>query len=323
MKLLRNKILLASLFQLLVFLTSVCGQSSSVGIHSTGPKTITRNIIQDKTGAIWMAAFDGIFRYDGKEFTNMTANVSKARFFSLLQDSRGHFWFGSIGSGVYRYNGKTFQQFTTREGLLNNEVTSIFEDKAGRIWFGVSGGASCYDGKTFLNYLIEGDTLKPDRSGKAFTERQAAEVTAILQDNKGRFWFATRINTFVLKDNKISVISHGDKPFRNVRSIIEDKKGTIWLGGSDGLWKYKGSNFTQLTNRFTGYIMEDKKGNIWTSSGKNGNSSEWSLSRYDENSLRNPFPIPTVLANKQMIFGILEAKDGTIWFGDLEGVHFF
>lgn len=323
MKLLRNKILLATLFQLLVFLTSVSGQSSFVGIHSTGPKTITRNIIQDKTGAIWIAAFDGIFRYNGKEFTNMTASVSKARFFSLLQDSKGNFWFGSIGSGVFRFDGKTFKQFTIRDGLLNNEVTSIFEDKVGRIWFGVSGGASCYDGKTFLNYLIDGDTMKPDRSGKKYTERQAAEVTALLQDKKGRFWFATRINTFVLKDNKISVISHGDKPFRNVRSIIEDKKGTIWLGGSDGLWSYNGSNFTQITNRFTGYIMEDKKGNIWTSSGKNGNSSEWSLSRYDENSLSNPFPIPTVHAKKQMIFGILEAKDGTIWFGDLEGVHFF
>jgi len=43
-----------------------------------------------------MAAFDGIFRYDGKSVTNVTSNVSLARFFSVLEDRKGNLWFGSI-----------------------------------------------------------------------------------------------------------------------------------------------------------------------------------------------------------------------------------
>jgi len=60
---------------------------------SHGPNSITRNIIQDRKGNIWIAAFDGIFRYDEKSFTNITSKVSSARFFSVLEDRNGNMWF--------------------------------------------------------------------------------------------------------------------------------------------------------------------------------------------------------------------------------------
>jgi hypothetical protein len=97
------------LFLMLVFCTSCKGQNkidlikenikseTQSAITSAGPNHITRNIIQDRKGNIWIAAFDGIFRYDGKSFTNITSKVSSARFFSVLEDRRGNLWFGSIG----------------------------------------------------------------------------------------------------------------------------------------------------------------------------------------------------------------------------------
>ena len=75
-------------------------------VTSTGPNNTTRNIIQDRKGNIWIAAYDGIFRYDGKSFTNITSKVSSSHFFSVLEDRKGNLWFGSIGSGVYYYDGK-------------------------------------------------------------------------------------------------------------------------------------------------------------------------------------------------------------------------
>ena len=353
-----NRYILSSLgihilFLTLVFCTSSKGQvktdlqkdnikSETKGlITSHGPKLITRNIIQDRKGNIWIAAFDGIFRYDarlpdgrGKSFTNITNKVSSARFFSLLEDRKGNFWFGSIGSGVYYYDGKSFQNFTTRNGLLNNDVGSIYEDKKGNIWFGVSGGASCYDGKSFRNYIIDGDAMNEDRTGKTFTNRPRFEVTSIIEDKTGKFWFATRGNTFVYNGKTFSAFTHEDKPFKNVRTVIEDKKGNIWLGGHDGLWRYDGSTFSNFTQKFVGYIYEDKKGNIWTSSERGGqawtlsrfdgsslSSQAWALSRYDGKSLSDKKPTVTEITNKPMIFGILEAFDGSIWFGAVDGVH--
>ena len=301
-----------------------------------GPNNITRSIIQDRKGNIWVASWEGIFRYDGKSFTNVTSKVSSARFFSVLEDRNGNLWFGSIGSGVYYYDGKSlptgqagFQNFTTKDGLVNNEITSIYEDKTGNIWLGVNGGVSRYDGKSFRNYMMNGDFMSEDRTGKTFPDftRPPNEVNSIIEDKTGKFWFATRGNTFVYDGKTFTVFTHDGKPFNNVRSIIEDKKGNIWLGGMDGLWRYDGSTFANFTQKFVGYIIEDKKGNIWTSSA-GANNQGWALSRYDEKSLykslflSSPVLKPTVteIINKPMIFGIIEDDKGNIWFG-ADGVY--
>ena len=292
-------------------------------ITSYGPKSITRNIIQDRNGNIWIASFQGIFRYDGKYFTNITGKVSSARFFSILEDRKGSFWFGTIGAGVYHYDGKNFQNFTTRDGLVNNEIGCIYQDKAGNIWFGANGGVSCYDGKSlptrqagFRNYMMNGDFMTEVKPGKTFPDftRPPNEVTCIIEDNTGRLWFATRGKTFVYDGTTFTVFTHDGIPFTNVRTITEDKKGNIWLCGSDGLWRYDGSTFTNFTQQFVGYVIEDKKGNIWTSSESDGGQG-WALLRYDEKSLTGKTPTVTKITNEQMIFGILEDTQGNIWFG--------
>lgn len=296
---------------------------------SETPNNIVRNIEQDRNGNIWLATWEGVFRYDGKSFTNVTSAVSSARFFSVLEDQKGNLWFGSIGSGVYYFDGKSFQNITTREGLPNNEITSIYEDKAGNIWIGTNGGASLYDGKSFRNFMMAGDSVVEDKTGKTVPDftRPPNEVNSIIEDNTGRFWFATRGNTFVYDGKTFTVFTHEGKPFTNVRSLIEDKKGTIWLGGNDGLWRYDpsallragGKGFTQITRNFIGYIHEDKKGNIWTSS---ETAQGWVLSRYDAQALSNAKPLATEINPNEgkMLFGILEASDGSIWFG-ADGVY--
>jgi ligand-binding sensor domain-containing protein len=268
-------------------------------VISYGPSSVTRTIKQDRNGNIWIASWEGVFRYDGKSFTNITSKVSSARFFSVLEDRKGNFWFGSIGSGVYYYDGNSFQNFTTKEGLLNNDVVSIYEDKKGNIWFGVFGGASCYDGKSFRNYIINGDSMNEDRTGKTFPDRPPYEVTSIIEDKTGKFWFATRGKAFVydarLNDEvgqgkTFTVFTNKGKPFTNVGTIIEDKKGNIWLGGY-GLWRYDGSTFTNFTQNSVLYVYEDRNGNIWTSSVSHPSDQNWVLSRYEAKSLDTRSPL--------------------------------
>jgi ligand-binding sensor domain-containing protein len=323
-----------ALFMVFVFCTSCGGQNQTTVpkdtiksetkdvIISNAPGNIVRTIIQDRKGNIWMASWEGMIRYDGKSFTNITSKMTSARFFSVLEDRKGNFWFGTIGSGVYYYDGNSFTNFTTEEGLLNNEVTSIYEDKKGNIWFGVSGGASHYDGKSFRNYIIDGNAINEDRTVKTFPNRQPYEVNSIIEDNKGNFWFATRDNTFAYDGKTSTVFTHNGKPFKNVRCIIEDKNGNIWLGGNDGLWRYDGSSFTNFTQNFVGYIYEDKNGNILTGSSKSSYDRTWTLSRFDGKSLSNKKPTVTEIKSEEgMYFGILEALDGSIWVGSGGGVY--
>lgn len=277
-----------------------------------GPNSITRNSIQDKKGDFWFATWEGIIKYDGKTFTNFTNKEGLKRYhvFSLLEDTAGNIWFGTIGAGVYRYDGKTFTNFTTQDGLAHNSIGCFMEDENGLLWIGTMDGISTYDGNSFTNYTIEDGLTNGD-------------VNAIVADDTGKLWIGTRGAT-CLFDGKtfIKLSTPKGKTFVNTRTIIKDKKGKMWLGGNDGLWSYNGSTFTNFTDDFVGYIYQDKQENIWTSAANGGNSSQWTLSKYDYNSLKNKEVKPTrIKTEENMFFGITEDNQNRIWLGTLKGVY--
>lgn len=284
-----------------------------------GPTSIVRNILQDSKGNIWLATWLGIIHYDGKTFTNFTNKEGLRRFrvFSMLEDSKGNIWFGTIGAGIYLYDGKSFTNLTTKDGLVNDRVGTIYEDKAGKIWIGTTDGLSIYDGKTFQNHILGGGYPHSD-------------INSIVEDKNGRFWIATRgdarffdPSTEMVTGLKsfTKVTNQEGSIFTNVRCIIEDSQGHIWMGGNDGLNRYDGRSYSNLAKNFTGYIYEDKKGNIWTSS-EGKDRQHWLLSRYDSKTLSNEKPIPTEIKEKQgMFFGIIEDSDDAIWLGSLRGVY--
>jgi ligand-binding sensor domain-containing protein len=292
-------------------------------VTSFGPNTMVRNVKQDRNGNILIAAAAaGVFRYDGKSFTNLTSKIGSRRFWDVLEDRHGNLWFATTDSGLYYYNGKSFQHFTTRNGLANNRVMSIHEDKAGILWFGTGGGVSRYDGKSFRNF-----TTKDGLSNN--------DITTIMEDKTGKLWFGTRGDACFYDGKTFTIFRNKDgKAFYNVWSIIEDKKGNIWFGGSiikdkkdkillldQGLWRYDGITITKVSQRGASFIIEDKKGNIWTTGSVNPpNGKVWALSRYDHKSLYNKEPAVTEIMSIKgpgMLCGILEAKDGSIWFGAL------
>jgi ligand-binding sensor domain-containing protein len=277
---------------------------------------MVRNFKKGRNGTILMAGSNSstlgdVFRYDGKSFTNLTSKVSSHRFYDVLEDRRGNIWFASLDSGVYYYNGKSFQHFTTREGLANNQVVSVYEDKAGIIWFGTGGGVSRYDGKSFRNFTTKEGQL-------------SNVITTIIEDRTGKLWIGTRGEAFVYDGKTFTTLTNKDgKAFNNVWSIIEDRKGNIWFG-DNGLWRYDGSTFTEVSQRGVYAIIEDRKGNIWTTGAvePNGAGGSWALSRYDQSSLYNKKPTVTeIMSGPPAFLGILEANDGSIWFWGGNGVY--
>jgi sugar lactone lactonase YvrE len=318
-----------SLFLVLVAYTS-CGQNQtnvpqdniSKGHYSESqlkeldtsrvPMSMVRNVKQARNGNILIASYLGVFRYDGTSFTNLSREISSPRFSSfwdVLEDRKGNLWFGTRDSGVYFYNGKSFQHFTTKDGLGSNSALHIYEDKAGNIWFGTGGGASRYDGKSFRNFTTKDGLPNND-------------INTIMEDRSGKIWFGTRGQTCFYDGKTFTVLQNKDgKAFNNVWSIIEDRKGSIWIGDVAGLWRYDGSNITKVSQRGAYAIMEDKEGNIWTTGEVNPNV--WALSRYEAESLYNEMPtVKEIKSGGRMDFlGILEANDGSIWFGSGSGVH--
>ncbi|HMI78308.1 MAG TPA: two-component regulator propeller domain-containing protein [Ferruginibacter sp.] len=277
-----------TLFLMLVFHTS-CGQNQTnppqdntrqgytesqlkeAATTKGVPVGMVRHVRKARNGDILIASWLAVFRYDGTSFTNLTGKIISPRFASfwdVLEDRKGNLWFASRVSGVYYYNGKSFQHFTIREGLANNSVGKIYEDKTGNIWFATGGGASRYDGKSFRNFTTKDGLPNND-------------INSIMEDKTGKLWFGTRGDACFYDGKTFTVLKNKDgKAFKNVWSIIEDKKGNIWT---------------------TGEV----------------NPKVWALSRYDAKSLYDKTPTVTEIKSggRMEFLGILEANDGSIWFG--------
>ncbi|PSL44254.1 two component regulator with propeller domain [Chitinophaga niastensis] len=241
-----------------------------------------------------------------------------------LQDKAGNLWFGTTGEGVYCYDGKSFTNFTTKDGLCNNTVWSILEDKAGSIWFGTAAGICRYDGKTFTSIPIavtNGSNLFYNSPNNNPSVKNA--VWSIFQDNSGKIWFGTDdgvycySGTFFTRflDNN-TIINKNGLHLKMVQCILEDKNRNIWFGSglsaSEGLCRYDGKSITGFKPNGDGWvrsILEDKNGNLWFTCRFHG------VCRYDGKTF-------TKFAQKEEFSktgtgSILEDKMGNIWFASL------
>ena len=97
----------------------------------------------------------------------------------MVKDKAGNLWFGITGGdGVFHYDGKVFTHFTTKDGLCNNDVGSILEDKNGDLWFCTDGGICRYDGKKMTHFDMEEGPL-------------SHTIFCIIEDKTGNIWFGT------------------------------------------------------------------------------------------------------------------------------------
>ena len=220
---------LFALFFMPVFHTA-CGQSQtnppqdniSKGLYSGSqlkaadssgvPMSMVRNVKQARNGDILIASYLGVFRYNGTSFTNITSTIIAPRyssFWDVLEDLKGNLWFGSKDSGVYYFNGKSFQHFTTKDGLASNMALHLYEDRSGKIWI----GSSVYDGQSFRNITTK----------DGFPSNN---IRLLLEDKTGKLWFGAQGEDLFVYDGKTyTVLRNKDgKGFNNVWSS-KIKKG--------------------------------------------------------------------------------------------------
>jgi ligand-binding sensor domain-containing protein len=291
------------------------------------PISMVRNVKRARNGDILVASYLGVFRYNGSSFTNISRAISSAPFASfwdVLEDSKGNLWFGTKDSGVYYYNGQSYQHFTTKDGLGSNMALHIYEDRAGNIWLGTGGGASRYDGKSFRNFTMK-DGLPSN------------DINTFMEDKTGKLWIGTRGDACYYDGKTFTVLRNKNgQAYHNVWAIIEDSKGHIWFGGSivkdrkgstlyldAGIWRYDGRTITKVSNRTVFAMIADKKGNIWTTGEANPfGPGTWKLLRYEEKHLYGKEPVVTeIMSIENMLCGMVEANDGSIWFGSGAGVY--
>jgi len=133
----------------------------------------------------------------------------------------------------------TFRQLTVENGLSQNAVMSITQDKLGFMWFGTRYGLNRYDGIHFKTYkTIPGNTASiPDNI-----------INALLTDKEGTVWIGT-LAGLCRYNNETDLFEHitlmpGVNPY--VACLYEDAQQQLWVGTNYGLFK--------LTNKKTNHF---------------------------------------------------------------------
>lgn len=255
-----------------------------------------------------------------------------------VQDKAGNLWFGTTGAGVYKYDGKSFINFTEKDGLLSRVVFSIIEDKAGNIWAGTDNGVYRYNGKKFSHFPLRGiDNINynffhkpPLLNASLKIVREANPVYTMISDKIGNIWFGTgkyglvRYNgqlftNFNYHDGKWQMVPKDSVIFDDeyykqaIQHLYEDSKGNIWISSmAYGIHRYDGKTITKFVTEkpIKGgafYMTEDKKGKLWFAVNGNG------VFSYDGNSVENFTKNDGLCMNG--FTSILVDSKGMIWFG--------
>jgi ligand-binding sensor domain-containing protein/serine phosphatase RsbU (regulator of sigma subunit) len=219
-------------------------------------------VTEDKLGNIWIGTYGfGIAKFDGQKFTayDDKTGLSDNTVYNILCDDQGILWITTFNGGINKYDGKTFTAFGTKTGLLTDQFLKCGQGRGGNIWFGTKGkGVYRYDGTNFVNYGTS-DSLASPSYYCAYT------------DTKGQTWFGSLKNGIdvVNSDYRFSHLDLPEVEGGLISSIIEDRRGNMWIAGKKGLLKYNSRErmlFTEnhgLPSNSIYAICEDYEGNIW------------------------------------------------------------
>ena len=120
------------------------------------------DIQRDSKNRLWIISEKGLSTYTEqdsflKSCPILPPNTSLNHIYinCLTEAANGIFWIGTR-SGLYRFNeqNREIKQYTTADGLLNNVVQSILEDKYGRLWISTDKGLCAFQPQTerFRNF---------------------------------------------------------------------------------------------------------------------------------------------------------------------------
>lgn len=167
------------------------------------------------------------------------------------------------------------KKLDVKNGLPDNSVRDIIQDRRGYMWFGTLNGLSRFDGKSFKNYVsIPGDT----------TSLTNTRMVNIVEDKKGFIWSwaddfnMQRVNP--MTNEAINIKKQVLKEKIAIRDFAIVSNGDIWVWGADGCarMRYSANNVdlsAKIFNKKNGYpiekikfLFEDRFGNIWVGTEK-------------------------------------------------------
>lgn len=219
-----------------------------------------------------------------------------------------------------------FENFTTNQGMSNNSVIDIENDKDGGLWIATWDGLNYYDGynfKIFKHHFSDSATISSDY------------IMKLVKDKTGIIWLITKdghVNRYV-GNSKFEKFKFKEIP----QSIQLSQQGNAVVHTGTNYYEFKDGNFTKIPPNFIkktvttrlknillkkyphliiNDVLKDKTGNIWYATRKNGLyiiTNKNTIEHYTSD-LYFPYSI-----SSNEIETLHEDAFGNIWLGQKDG----
>jgi ligand-binding sensor domain-containing protein/signal transduction histidine kinase len=270
------------------------------------PLSLSDNIINallfDSNDNLWVATSNGLNRLskDGTHFiryyndSSFSKSLSDNHVLSIYEDRGGVLWFGTLGSGVNKYDwGRSRFTYYRHDpnnpnSLSGNFITPVHVDHEGVAWIGING-----NGLNRLNWQTGEIATYLNNPGTS-NSLGSNWVTAIAEDQENLLWIGTNagLDRFDPVRNLFSHYRYDpSNPLgisaNSISALYVDRNNSLWIGTSSGLdlldretgtfihFIPDAGDPTRLSGARPFVIREDTDGYLWIGTSESG------LNRYD------------------------------------------
>ncbi|CDA86810.1 two-component system sensor histidine kinase/response regulator [Bacteroides sp. CAG:754] len=217
-----------------------------------------------------------------------------------------------------------FKNLSVQNGLSQNTVNTILQDKQGFMWFGTKDGLNRYDGLSFRKFKHD------DRSQRSIGNNF---ITALYEDEKGNIWVGTDVGLYIYYPEKdffehfTGLSAENTKIEHTVTAISGDNQGCVWVAvESQGLFcyelekeklrNYTLENFSFLTTNVQTFAF-DNSGTLWIGCYGDGLF-------YSKDRLKTLHPYLSPVDNKEtyandVVISLVKGAYNCLYVGSLKG----
>lgn len=181
----------------------------------------------------------------------------------ILEDNQGRIWIGTRDNFVMRLSGDTVERVTGPAEHFRElrSIEAIARDTTGRIWAGTTNGLAIHDPQTDRFRHIPAHQGQP-----------GPVVIGLVADRDGVLaaTAAGGVVRFAARGGQAAVLPATELPGRRAVVLRRDSRGTVWVGGEQGLVRVAtdGSIFRLgsgmgLVDECIRQIEEDTHGRLW------------------------------------------------------------
>ena len=218
-----------------------------------------------------------------------------------------------------------FRDINISDGLSNNNVSSIVQDKLGQMWFATSNGLNKFNGKEFTVYRnIPGNS----------NSISSSETLNLLEDKEGNLWIGTfnglnrynpKTNTFKRFYKRPTVKYSLSSSL--IKCSLEIPGGNIWFGTENGVSIYEKNKdrfirFLQRNPkvgfRSINSMVTDHKNNVWLATNKGivevDRQGKFKIREYSLTTSKTNFIVNNVLEITPGVIGVASRYHGFLHF---------